>query len=243
MLGLPGVGPESEPFDMALWWAKGCVAADIEEKYTLVLRNNLLLGTIPFVRTNICVYRLVPIGRLLTSWYLYSVFLHLLIVQCLLFLLQIREQRSYFFSHLVKHSKYYLTQLIWNQEADTQPNQLLFIQVTCLGPNCLGFFASVFIPLGLALECYCPYHSLFRVGLDFSLVFFLHIPFLFPQLFLPPFPPCICISSLIYFPENIHSAALLIMAGWWVEPCLVQIISTNFFFDSLWRFQRMGWQY
>lgn len=119
-----------------------------------------------------------------------------------------------FFSHLVKHSKYYLTQLIWNQEADTQPNQLLFIQVTCLGPNCLGFFASVFIPLGLALECYGPYHSLFRVSLDFSLVFFLHIPFLFPQLFLPPFPPCICISSLIYFPENIHSAALLIMAGW-----------------------------
>lgn len=157
------------------------MAADIEEKCTLVLRNHLLLGMIPFVRNNICTYRLVPISHLATSQYLSSVFLHLLIVQCLFFLLEIKRTYKLFFSHLVKHSKYYLTQLIRNQEANTRPNQFLFIQVMCLGPESLGFVAYVFILLGLAFECYCTYHSLFRIYLHFYFVFSLHVPFLFCQ--------------------------------------------------------------
>lgn len=158
------------------------------------------------VRHNICIYQLVPIGRLLTSQYTYSVFLSLLIAQCLFFLP--RNQRTYkqfFFPHLVKHSEYYLSQLIRNEEANAPPNQLLFIQITSPGPGCLGFCAHVWILPALT------FWMLLSLSLSFKnlLVFlFYHpSPHSFPPrlVLLPPkLPLCIFISSLISFSETIH---------------------------------------
>lgn len=227
----------AEPFDTGSWWARGYVPADIEEKYTLLLRYHLLLGRILLVRSNIWTYWLVPIGHLLTSQYVHSFLLNLLIVHCLL---APRNQKTkklfFFFFHNLWSSHNFISGLMWNQETNNPWNQLLFIQVTSRALIVLASLLMSSFPLAWHFECCCPYHSLAKICLHFCFVLSTFPSSSFGSTSTKIASPPVC--QLISFFDNIYSCPTLWQVG--EQMYLIKIISKNLFFDFfMWRFQRI----